>query len=371
MSSMSSFLQFINATRQARLTPASELLNDASKRTYLFSEMIRARPERDYLRSGTHIEERIKLSNVNNFGAYVPGGIRTPTRRATMQVLKYPWRTYENNYPLLDTEIDLNSGGGDEFAVFKNLKDSIEQDLQTDHLDGLENLLFAVPTTDMESLTLQGGPMNSIPLFITEDGLAPIGLTTVCNLTVSTNANWQNQFKTYDSSQPDDPTSGIFAAFDYMAEQVKFEMPTTGQKYYENDDLRKMKIVTNLDGKTLYSQLCRLGNDQFRYAAQDPAYGSPAFAGIPVQRHDQLDTQLLDQVSGSSYTSQVYPTGKPRYFWINCKYIFPVFHSKHTMRDVDPINGGAQQRDVNTLYKESWAQLVCRSRRRQGIIRPA
>lgn len=368
MTTLSAFTNYILANREARLTGPREIINDAVPNNFLLGKMLKRRSIKDVVRSGTHIEDRIKLLNQGNFGPYVPGSIRTLNRRQTIFANKWAWRTYENHLPVLETELDMSEG--DEYTVFKRYKDTLDTDLMTDHIQGLESLLWNRPNaTTMESMTLQGGDMYSILCYVTENGLAPPGWTTVAQLAPATYENWRNPFETYDASNIDHITNGIFAAFDRAHPRIGYEVPEGKAQYYENDDLNKLIICTNLNGRTLYSQLLRAGNDSHRAGPQDPSYGNPVWQGVPVMWANALDTANVDQ-SGGSYTEQPYPTGRPRYFMLNCKYIFPVFHPKHMMNKRDPINAGALQRDVDALYVESWGNLICRSRKRHAVIRP-
>jgi hypothetical protein len=91
---------------------------------------------------------------------------------------------------------------------------------------------------------------------------------------------------------------------------------------------------------------------------------------MPIDYVAQLDEALLNQSPAGTYTGAAYTSGKPRFFFINMKYLHPVFHGKHFFEETDPINGGARQRDAFTMYVVSWYNWVCTSRRRQGIIVP-
>lgn len=378
-SSVSAFNNYLVNTREARLTGPREILNELTKNTYVFGEMARGRDGGIAIQSGREISDTVKVTPFSNSRTYTPGDDRTSTRGATDQRIFVPWRFHETERPYTEAEIDLNEG--DEFTQFKNLEASLMTDLHTDHINFLETQLWQAPDfNNMESRTVQPGLMYSIPAFVTESGLqAPTSngtWTTVAGLNPSNESNWRNKVSTYDSANPDDPRTGLFAAFDNLLPQIHFEVPGGYEKYMTNDDLRALKIFTNLDGMNLFQSLLRSGNDQTRAGPQDPAYGMPQFKGIPIQYVSELDTALLDETGAvinttvGTYTTQAYPTGKPRFFCINAKFLKVVFHKKHMMRETDPISGGIKQRDVMSVFMESWCNIFPKSRRRHGIIRP-
>lgn len=385
VSSVSAFGNYLVNTREARLTGPRELLNELTKNTYLFAEMARGKDGGVAIQSGTEISDTVKISPFSNSRNYAPGDTRTTTRGATDKRIFVPWRFTETDRPYTEAEIDLNEG--DEFTQFKNLEASLMTDLHTDHINFNEESLWRLPdATNMENRSAGVGlPQYSIPSIITESGgVAPTNTgawTTIASINPLTEVNWRSRVSTYDSANPDDPNNGLFAAFDNLMPQLEFVVPGGFEKYMENDDLRAMKIVTNLDGLNLFQSLLRSGNDQTRAGPQDPAYGMPQFKGIPIKYISTLDTALLDETGATAwnattapaigtYTNQAYPKGKPRFFFINAKYLKVVFHKKHMMRETDPISGGVQQRDTMSVFVESWWNLFPKSRKRHGMVRP-
>lgn len=379
-SSVSAFNNYLINTREARLTGPRELLNELTKQTYFYPEMARGRDGGVAVQSGREISDTVKITPFSNSRTYTPGDNRTSTRGPTDQRIFVPWRFHETERPYTEAEIDLNEG--DEFTQFKNLEYSLMMDLHTDHINYLESLLWRVPdANNMESRTVKPGLAYSIPAFITETGLgSPTSAgawTTVAGINPTNEANWRNKVVTYDSANPDDPFNGLFAAFDKMMPQLNFEVAGGYEKYMKSDDLRALKIATNLDGLNLFQSLLRSGNDSTRAGPQDPSYGMPQFKGVPLRYVSELDTAQLDETGGvigtsvGTYTGQAYPTGKPRFFFINCKWLKVVFHPKHMMRETDPISGGVQQRDTMSVFVESWCNVFPKSRRRHGLVRPA
>lgn len=374
-SAVSVFGNWLALNRDAALTDGDRIVNDAVENTYLLGEMMRGRDTMEVVRGGRYISERVKLDDQGNFRTYSPGDTRTPQRKPTVRTIFFDWRFMENDIPYTDAELTL--GEGDEFTRFQSFQQSLRQEIKTDHFNGMEALLTSRPdATLMEGIGNRPGQMNSLFSFIWEDDadgngdFHPPGYTNVGGLNPATETAWRNVVERYDSTQTDHPNLGIFAAFDAICLQLEFIPPPRAGEHFENDDLSKMKILSNLDGVNLYQQLLREGNDSFRAGPQDPSYAYPQFKGMPIHWISNLDTQLLEVDSSNAYTGNAWPTGRPRYVFVNCKYLFPVFHPANFMRVTDPINGGIRQRDTDALFMVSWANLVCKSRARQGIIAP-
>lgn len=376
---VSAFSNFLNLTRDNRLKTPEKIINDVARNAYAMGQMLMGKGTGEIVRGGKHISARIRLTSAGNFGAYTPGQQRNPSRGTSIQTISIPWRFYENNYPFTDAEVELNAG--DDFASYCSFRDSTKMDLETDHYEGLEDALWTLPhVANMETgSTSTGtaatpGAAYSIPTLITEDGLVPKGtgtFTTVHGLSPSTFSNWRNQVSTY-GTDPAHPTTGIFAAFDQMLAKLDFQPPPGSGKYEKGTNTGSdILCFTNTDGQNIFSGLLRSSNDQTRAGPQDPSYGMPQFKGIPIQRISALDTALLEQNPIGTLTTAVYPAGRPRFFFINKKYLFPVFHGKHFMEETAPISGGVLQRDTMTMFKVSWFNLACLSRKRQGIITPA
>jgi len=381
MSTASIFANWTSLNRSNRIFGPDEIQNDAQRNgAYLTAIAMRAKGDKA-IRSGTYIEERVRTTTQGNFRPYTPGETRTPSRRQTIQTIQYGWRFHENELPYTDAEIDLSQG--DQLTVFKNFKKSLDDDLAIDHYEGIENLWFArVDSATQESVSVRPGKANSIPVFISEysDFLPPGSTsgtgttwgstTTIGGLSVPNNTAWRNQQSSYVSTTPSSSTAGIFAAFDTMFLKVEFIQPEGYAQWYESTNLQAMRIITNTNGRAIYSGLCRDANDQFRGGPQDPSYGNPVYNGIPVMRNAQLDTELLNESAGA-YTEAAYTNNKPRFFWVNFNHLFMVFHPMHFMEETDPINGGVAQRDTYTMFKVSWCNIVCNSRKRQGIVYPS
>lgn len=378
MSTASLYADWITLTRTARLYGPDEIADAVQRTNYILGEMIRANGAKQAVRGGTYIEERVRVSRQNNFKSYTPGEVRSATRSSTLQTVRFGWRFYENSITWTDADLDLSSESGDEFVVFKNFKKKMNDDLEIEHLEGMEDLCFAVPnSTTMDPISNTGGDAYSFPAFVSENSstfLPPASawtISTLAGLAPATVDKWRNQQETYVAGSLSDPETGVLAAFDKMCLKVKFITPPTVKAYMETDNLRAMKIVTNTDGRAIISRLYRNAQDQFRQGGQDAGYNDPTHNGVPIIHCAQLDTVNLNESPAGTYTGAPYGTGKPRYFWLNFKFLKLCFHRKHFMELGAPISGGAQQRDAFSQFKVSWTNIVTCNRNRLGIVYPS
>lgn len=387
---ISAFSTWLNLEREQVLTSPEKFVNEAVQHSYLWPELMRSRDAEDMLRpvSGKYFTERILIRDQVNGGFYSPGDDRNPTRVSNDATINIPLRFMENPWPF--TEPELEQGEGDEYTRFKSYRDWMMASLRTRHINLLESAIWAVPNQgDMEAgstsadAAARPGAAYSIPTFITEGSSAGASagtippasngtFTTIQGLNpVTVGTAYQNPISKYDTTALDDENQGLFAAFDDMMLKLKWVPPAGYEQYMENDDLRKLKICTNKNGRAIYQQRLRSSNDLTRSGPQDPSYGMPQFMGFPVAYISQLDSALLEQNPIATYTTAAYPDGRPRYFFINCRYIVPVFKANHFFSLVGPTDNGTRQRDAKAYFLDSWWNLACRSRPRGGgIVRP-
>lgn len=369
MPALVTYSDFLKATKVAKITGPEEILNEATKRTYLFSEMLRGKGPDEILQAGQSIKDTIQLTDAGTFQFYSPNPEFNPTDDDILTDTTLGWRFCVTNYGFSDETIELNNGSS--VDVYVRLKKKYAQGQKTDMWNGMENALWATPdSASMEDGTGDNPPFFSIPALVNEsDTYAWPGFTTLHGVNFTNEERWRVQRATYNSLNKAGEEDGILPAFDDMWLKVKFESPDGASEYWENDRLRQMKIFTNRDGIKTYKRLLRGGNDNF-ISPQDPAYNSPVYAGIPLKYIEKLDTATLE-ISGSTATGNAYPAGKPRYLWLNMQYLVPVFHAKAYMQQVGPIPGGINSPFSHAVYHRNWLNIFCRSRQRQGIVYPA
>lgn len=377
MPGLDKFSDFQLLTRDIKLTGPEELLNEATLHNYVLGDMLAGRENDHVFRGGTKLTERIMARDNNSFRTYKPNDELNPTAADTMKRISANWRFTVGGYTWNDNEILLNEGDP---ARYGDLKLDYEQQAMTSIVNGMEALMWAVPSTaDMEA---DGGEVPySIPVFVQEGGGLPSGFSTIMGLDPTTETWWKNQTVGYTGANietADSPT-GLFTAFDKMLRLVAFDRINVAQmqRYWEDLDLRKMRIYTSGQGRDVFMRLLRAKNNRLVVAGpQDAAYPDPRHEGYPVQWIETLDaaklyanTATAGGTSSSINADGSEKVGYPRFYFLNLKYLYVCFHEKkyfdQVMRD-----GGARQPFTNVMWIDTYYNNVCRSRRRQGIVWP-
>jgi hypothetical protein len=366
------FLDFVLATRTLKITPPEAIINEATKRTYLVGEMLRGRNNTETFKGGSKLADFIQVSDNNSFRTYRPTETQTPVAVDTMKKIEIPWRFTSANWSWTDEEAELNFGDPDKY--FDHVK-RYEAGCVTSIVNGMENLLWAAPNNaQMEAEA--GSEPYSIPTFVTElDNATPTGFSTIMGLNPTTTTQWQNQREGYTKAnlETQNSTTGLFATFDKLMRKVQFKKLNWAMaaKYWEDNNMRRMKIVTNGNGQDIYKRVLRASNDRL-ITPQDPNYGDPSYAGYPVEYIEQLDTAAVySGTLGASHTSGVANTDYPRYYFLNLEYLFPIFHTVKYFEKSAPKDGGANQPNMHVQYIWTWFNLWCASRRRHGIVYPS
>jgi hypothetical protein len=354
MPSLAAFNNFVRTTGEKVKTPPDQIINDAVKNTYMFNRMLKGRGVTDSVQSGDRIVDFIMLKDSGTAQFVQPNQDLDILNVDTIEEHRADWRFIVNHFSYTQQEVVLNSG--DPQTYYKNLLKVKRQQTHTDTFNTMEEQLWATPSNaDMEAQT--GTNPFSIPTFVTEDGLAPAGFTTVMGLNPSNEVNWRNQVRTYDPADPTDPDNGIVQAMDNLFMDVRFKAPRDKAQYYESDDLQQMMIATNRNGRAIYLLLTRDSNDRLVGADLGHHQNSLDYSGLPVEYIAELD-------------NAGYADGSPRYFFLNLKYLHPIFHTTEYMKEEPPIRHPRQPYSYvvwHTTYYNVW----CSSRRRQGIIAPS
>jgi len=351
---LATFQDWVAATNERVLTPAKDIISDAVLRTYSIADALRGREESEVVQSGSEITDRIQLKAGTGFGFYDPNEQFSPVIEDILSKIRCPWRFAKDYWAWTDHEVKLNAG--DRLIQWKSLRDSKRQGSRVSMYNGMEAAIWATPNNaTMESLTVTGGRPYSLRCFITEDGKAPSGFTTVMQVSPDTESRWRNQVSNCLIANLDGTLVG---AMEDMWRKVKFESPETRDAYFKETKFRKLKIWTNLDGWKTAVRLLRQTNDR-NYPTNDLGYATedPVFGRVPIKW-----AEAADAIS--------YATGQPRYFFVNHEFLFPIFHAERHMWETDPINGGHTQPYSWVVYVDTWYNWFCRSRYRQGIIVP-
>lgn len=349
------FADFVAATNEKVITPPKDIINDACKNTYVMADMLRGKGEDQVVKAGSKLTDRLQLTADDSFGFYDPNEVFDPNLQNTLTKIEVNWRFAKSYWGWTDHEVELNEG--DRLVQWKSLRDSRRNGSLVSMYNGMEDQMWATPNqATMEATTQLGGRPYSIRAFITEDGNAPWS-GTLMTVDPTVYANWKNQVFQFSYASIDNT---LIPAFERAWRGLKFESPDTSEQAFKETKYSKFKIYTNLDGATKYAGLTRGANDRavmgnkpdLGFAVGDLTYGGIALKYISA----------LDAVG--------YATGQPRFFWNNFDVLFPVFHSRRYMLEKDPINGGIAQPYTWIVYKDTWYNLFCRSRKRLGIIVP-
>lgn len=364
MPQLSSFGQWLQETREKLLSSPTELRNEAAAQTYAFGPMLKANPERKMMQSGASFRDVLKMSDTGNFRIYTPGDPRGTLAAAnTRQTVTAPWRFTENHVVYTDAQIMLNTGAV--LDSWKAHREGLRKDLLTEHIRGWESLLFATPNDDMELGTTTGAAPYSIPFWIAENGQRHSALTNTTRLMgidPTTTPNWRNATSSYDSADPGNASTGLFAAMDAIAQLVEFIPPPSAGDAYQKTQISKRLVLTSPQGRTAYIARLRASNDTFANR-NDPSF-EPTYNGVAVRAIEALRTAGLGALGAAWADTQA------RYFFIDLETLYPVFHTSRMMAVKGPVNFGAEQHDTEALFMNTWGNLVCLSRRRQGIVVP-
>lgn len=376
LSTVSNFANWYVSTREARATPANKIQNEASLRSWILGDALGGRSTRKIIRGGKWIEDRVRLTRQSNFGKFKPGATMTTSRVRTTYELKVPWAHYRNHYPLTEWETQFNEG--DLYAQFKAFRPTVDDELAEDHWTGIELALWKIPdSSTMEGLTIEMPDALSIPAIITENTTSTYayrspnwGNNPIAGISPTTWTNWRNVVSRYTPGALDDPNTGLFAAMAYAYTTMQVQAPPQLKGIVDEDMLDRVGIYTNDDGKIKWENMLRASNSITRNGANDPSYQAE-YMGNKIKNVDALNTIALDEDPTTGvYNSQAYPAGKPRYFCLNWKYLYPVFHGQHFAR-VTRESGGASQPGTEVLIQDTTGQLLPLSRRRHAIVCPS
>lgn len=406
------FSDFVKSVPPVFVSGAKHVVNEAVKRNYLLSKFLRGRDMQELMQGGQSIKEQLMFDEASTAIEYQPNATVSFTNPQVLTNLEYHWRFILDHKAWSDEEVELRIPDGLSIegtrSVFKDINQKLDQRLWTSTLNHFENLLFRSPHGEAAQMeTSTGAKVNSIPAFITEDTVnyhaggstgpshdSTPGTgtwTTIGGVDPATESRWRNNVRRYDYSDPADNSGnnkGLFDAFDLMYEDCKFTSPGTKDQYFEDDTLFRMFIACSEAGRALYKKTCREANDRFAGSGNnDPAVINPMYNGIPLMAVSTLGTATLyfDNNAGawvsesdstlaasgtawSASADQDWPLG-PRFYWINANYMKMVFHSRRVMKELEVMTP-TDQPTSHRMPINTYCNLICTSRQRQGIVAP-
>lgn len=345
------FNDWLLDTNEHQLTGPKDILNEVVNQTWLLGDMLKGKSDAQVVRGGSKITERIQLDLSDQFAFYQPNETFAPQITDTQSKIEVNWRFAHNMWAYTEHELVLNEG--DRLAQYKSLRDSKRQDCKIRTFTEMEEALWTTPSTStMETDT--GTTPYSIPAFITEDGLAPSGFTTVETVNPSTKSRWRNQVSTYVTASYE---SQVIPAFDEMWMKVDYQSPPTMKQYIEDTKYSKFKILTDRNGKKKIVDVMRGMNDTLVNKLDAGASLNVAYHGVPIKYITQMD-------------NLGYASTQPRYFWLNTEYLFPIYHSSRYFSEIEPLRH-PNQPYTWVVHEDTWYNLFCKSRQRQGIVTAA
>lgn len=397
------FSDFIESTGPLYITTPDGVINDAQRNnTYSFGALMGGdRGMKKMLGGGSQINFETTFETGARTRFHQPGATQNWSMPQKLVKGRAAWRYLITDMTWNLQTVELNEGDSSEegrFQQFVDLKRSIEQRMWTDKWDFLEEHIWSEPDfTEMESLAGGDlGKMYTVPAFVNNwtnglynnSGAAGTAWTTIEGIDPSTATKGQNRFVpnsvlysnmgTNASSDSSLAARSILGAFEKMWKKVHFEKPPTMGEYFSNPAYNNQQIFTSPEGQTAYTSFLRMNQDLFVIEGrQDPAYPDPAFNFIPVKYVNALTTAPLypnhttiasatDNVSEATSGNGI--TG-PRFYWINSNYLYPVFHKTYFF-----LRGKVREHfndpDTFVVPVRTWGNLVCTSRRRQGIVSP-
>lgn len=376
------FTDFAETTNFKVLTGPDRMLNEAPKKSYLLGKLLKGNDAKIIIQAGSKIRDYLMFDEQTTRQAYATGADTfTWSNPQVVEHWEYDWRFHVDHLTYTENEIELQAGdSGNPKEVFKRIMRVKEMRLETSSINGMESDLWRAPlVAEMQGPTAK--QWNSIPLFINQEttGLYNPGstngpaFTDVGGLSPVTEPKWDNQRATYATVEP--ATVGRdwdgFLAFDKLFYTTRVAQLPTREQYSERPSWPNC-ILASRKGMNLFQKNCRQANDTFAATSrQDPAFPYVNYAGIELYYVQQLDTAAiyrdtagtaLGAESGADITG-------PRFYWLNTEHIKLVMHERKFMQR-GKARSHPNQPFTWVIPTDTYANLICSSRQRQGIIYP-
>jgi hypothetical protein len=396
------FGNFMESTGPLYITTPDGVINDAQvNKTYSIGALMGGdRGYKKMIDGGSEIRFATIFETGNRTRFHQPGAVQNWAQPQKLVHGRAAWRFLITDMSWNLETVELNTGTGDMFQQFVDMKRNYEQVMWTDKWDFLENHIWSEPDfTEMESLA--GGELGkfySVAAFINEyasglfnsAGSAGTPWTTVHGIDPTSAVKGQNRYvpntAVYSNMGSNASisasafSSSIAGAFEKMWQKVHFEKPPTMGEYYSDPAYNNQQIFTSPEGQRAFTSFLRNNQDLFVIEGrQDPAYPDPAYNFIPVKYVNALTTATLYpnnttlNSASDNIAENTNATGNregPRFYWINSNYLYPCFHSTYFF-----LRGKVREHyndpDTFVIPVRTWGNLKCTSRQRQGLISPS
>jgi len=418
MPSITQFNDFMQSTGPSYLKSADAVINEAVKNNYVLSRLLKEKANETTVQGGTSIKDVIVFDDSSTYQKYEPNDVFTWRNPQVTDTLTAPWRFSMDHMSWTDQEIELNEG--DAKVMYKRVKRIKEMRMWTSMLNGMENDLWATTFGNYGNMETGGKEPYSLPAFITETvnsdltfgerGGVPTGWTNILGINPVNDPRWTNQVSFYKrtGTANDVPTTknagdytghnanasiarnvySLFGAFDDMYQKVQFKAPLTQRQYFEETQFNRQMILCSKEGINLYKRSLRASNDML-VSAQDSAYNTPTYSGIPVEYCANMDSAAIYPAVASGSTvnddlagrngDTVLATGSEfalntidkgaRFWFVNGQYVTPIYHSTRYMKKHDVMRH-PNQPFTWVQPVDCWWNVFCNSRQRHGIVAP-
>lgn len=386
-SPLSAFGMFVASNGPVIYTSVKDIINDAVRVNFnTLGYLLRGNELSDVLQAGPYIQDHVFLQQQSVTHSYQPGATETYTQPQVGTTWRVDWRFFLSYIAWTDHELELSAGSNQtakaRYQRYKDIWYQKEQNLHTDQMNYVEDAMWAVPDkTKMEAQ--DGQEMYSIPCFVNEftNGLPssahPGGAwTTVMGIdpTAAGKTNWKPQTFTYGSITASTPATNLIQAFDSAQLSLDFRPPPMYRESFEQPSGRFADLVcfTSKQGIMNARRLYRESNDRWQ-DNWDP-FGNPMYSGMPFVYVAKLDSAAIFPTGAAAALSTELDTAGttnsgPRYFLIRPKYLKMVFHSERYFKNLGEMTD-MRQPTVHAMPIDTWGNMLCRSRRRHGIIYP-
>jgi len=390
MSSVADLLaQVADSTPVSFETGTKQFINDAVSRNHLFSELMRNKTDKQTVRTGPTIKDRILLATNGGLKTYTPGQEVNVQYKESHTNHESHWAHLYNDisWTEADKELNINAGSMTSKGVHSHLKDVLAQKEQVAYsnaIEGLDDLFLGTPnagTMEHTANSSEDATVRCLGSFINEfangliTGMGNTGgnFTTIQGIDPVANPNWGCQKLTY--SVADAATrshaDNLIDKLLLMKRKVKFVRPA--MPYPGATEQTSMSdtqfILTGETGLTQWQQTLAQQGDLF-INGTDPAFGEFTVGGSRIVEVEALDS-VLWYTDGTNLNDIVNASNAgARYYFLDTQYLTVKVHGKkffERRKTREPSNAlGGYWCPIVT-----WMQLWVDSLRRHGIVSPA
>jgi hypothetical protein len=388
---ISVFDDFMASTESAYLTKPNEVINEVVQNAYALGYMLKSGDQSITLQSGKSIKWFAQMSDVATAHFYLPDDVETPTQPQSITTFEIGWRFLRDNVAWNKETVALNLAAMDpngRRTQIIDMKRQYEQAMWTSKINKMESALFATPgQADMETASTAKVPYslgvwnneltNTIPYISAGSSTQ---WSTIAGKDPATISRFRNQTAPYNGGSvgavAGSTAPHLFTAMRRVLNKTGFDKLPEKPEYSQKKSI-PTRILCSLDyGIPQYEYALQTNNDFLRYAGgQDPAYPNPTFQGIPLEGISALNTAIMYPTAASAFYSTENDTAGatnagPRYHFLNFEYFKPVFHTEMYMYR-HPVMTHPNQPSTHVMYVDTYYNIVCTSRQRQGIVYPA